>query len=102
MKISRLISPFGELVLKRHPLFNDMPGSTTATWASMGNSCAIIDPANIKWRPLKNSDTKYIPDTTPKGIDGDRSEWMTEGGFEFGYAESHYWIEGLTSPSIDT
>jgi len=98
MRINRLISPFGELVLKRHPLFNAMhsyiPSAAVVGTPGMDAGCAVLDMAAIRYRPLKGDDTRYIPDVQAPGIDGDQSEWLTEASLEINFANRHYWISG--------
>lgn len=96
MSVNKLVTPYGELVIKRHPLFNDMP-DLSATVPGMSSGMVVLDLDALTYRPLRGDDTRYIKDTTDKGIDGVRSEYLTEAGFEIAEPNKHYWIEGLTT-----
>lgn len=71
--------PQGVLHLKTHPLFSLDPVFT--------NAMLIMDPKNILRRPLKNSDTHFIPDKTRQSgghtrLDGIKEEYLSEEGIE--------------------
>lgn len=95
MNMSRVVTPFGTIAMKTHPLFNVMSSGTTGgtaynAWISRA---LILDMGNIKYRPLKDSDTKYLPDVQANGLDGKESEYLTECGFEIRHAKTHsYWV----------
>src|SRR3990172_4969131 len=59
ISVMRLDTPFGVLVIKRHPLFDRVRGGTTAgtPFYGMDSSMVILDMASIKWRFLQGSDT---------------------------------------------
>jgi hypothetical protein len=61
MKVTRMSSPFGDLVFKTHPLFTQNTGGTTGAGAYYGMNtwCAILDMAEVEYRYLKDSDLKY-------------------------------------------
>ena len=75
MNISRLTSPFGELVLKRHPLFNqDVAGVTASTaYQGMESWMFVLDMANVGYVYLDGSDTQYQPVLQANGLDGVQS-----------------------------
>lgn len=107
MNIQRLTCPFGSLVLKRHPLFNELPGGYNATFPA-GNKyrgwdsvMLVLDMKNVKYRYLKNGDTKYLPNRQSNGLDGMTSEYLTECGLEFQMPETHYLVKGLTLAAAD-
>jgi hypothetical protein len=104
MKVTRLICPFGELMLKTHPLFNVLPGGTTggSAYTSWVNNALVLDMANITYRPLKDSDTKYLPNRQGNGIDGVKSEFLTECGFEINHAQTHAIWTGLSQGIADS
>jgi hypothetical protein len=103
MNVSRLICPFGVLVLKTHPLFNVLGGGTTGgtAYVSWASSMLVLDMANIKYRPLKDSDTKYLPNRQGNGIDGMKSEYITEAGFEINHAETHHIWRNMRRGVVD-
>jgi hypothetical protein len=104
MNVSRLISPFGELVLKTHPLWNYAPGgvTTAVAYAGMDSRMAILDMSNIKYRPFVDADTKYKPDIQDNDLDGMKSEYLTEGGLEVANVETHMVITGMLAGVADT
>lgn len=104
MNVSRLISPFGELVLKTHPLWNYAPGGTTTAvdYAGLDSRMAILDMSNIKFRPFVDADTKYKPDIQDNDLDGMKSEYLTECGLEVANPETHMYITGLVSGVADS
>jgi hypothetical protein len=100
MNITRITSPFGVLNLKTHPLFTAMPDNPAlapgaGNFRSMMSDCVVMDMDHIKYRPLVDTDTKYLPDRQENGRDGLLSEYLTECGFEWGFPRSHFWIRGL-------
>ncbi len=101
MNVGRLISPFGSLVIKRHRLFNGMTVVAGKTYIAQNSSLVVLDMANLRYRPFKESDTKYLPDQTTKGVDGDDSEYLTECSLEVGLANTHTVINGLISGVSD-
>lgn len=94
MRVARLICPFGELVFKTHPLFNQMSGGTTAGTAYNGLDTwmFVLDMKNILYRYLDDSDTKYQKDLQSNGLDGMKSGYLTECGLEVQKALTHYVI----------
>lgn len=104
MNVSRLISPFGELVLKTHPMFNQAPGGTTGGTAFNGYNgyAAVLDMAQLKYVYLDGSDTQYEPDLTPKGLDGKKSGYLTECSLEFGLPTCHALLKGLNKAAVDS
>ena len=103
MNVSRLVCPFGELVIKTHPLFNQMPGGTTAgtAYRSADSSWLTLDMKEIKYRYFSGDDTRYEKDLQPNGMDGMESGYLTECGLEIHHPLTHYLIKGLTTPAKD-
>ena len=102
MNVGRLISPFGSLVMKRHRLFNGMTVVAGKTYAAQNSSMVVLDMANIRYRPFKESDTKYLADRQANGVDGDDSEYLTECSLEVGLANTHTVINDLTNGAVDS
>lgn len=104
MNVSRLISPFGELVLKTHPLWNYAPGGVTAgtAYAGLDSMMAILDMSYIKYRPFTDADTKYKPDIQENDLDGMKSEYLTECGLEIANPENHMVIKNMQAGVADT
>jgi len=73
------------LHLKKHPLL--------ARESSTKNMMIVLDPKNIKERPL--DDTQYLPDRGAKGIDGEASEFLTESGPEIHFPDQFLIMDGV-------
>lgn len=97
MNVTRVSCPFGTLVFKTHPLFNQMVGGTTGGTAYYGlnSHCIILDMENVKYVNLKDSDTKYESNLQDNGVDGMKSGYLTECGLEVAHAKTHWWIKNL-------
>jgi hypothetical protein len=99
MTVSRLVCPFGELVLKTHPLFNRVTSGTTAGTPYYGSDAMIaaMDMEQARYRYLKDSDTKYEKNLQDNGVDGMTSGYLTECGLEFRHAKSHYVLKAVAN-----
>jgi hypothetical protein len=104
MNVSRLISPFGTLVLKSHPLFNYSTGGSNngGDYFGFNSALYVLDMENLRYRYLTDSDTKYLPDRQSNDLDGMKSEYLTECGLELHHPETFFIIEGLTNPAQDS
>lgn len=94
MNVSRLVSPFGELVLRTHPLFNQMPdpgqgNPSPSTWL------VVLDMAELVYRPFVGADTKFQGDIQTPGDDALKAGFLTEAGLEVHHPKAHYLIKGL-------
>lgn len=103
MNVSRLISPFGEIVLKSHPLFNEYTGGTTGGTAYYGvNSwMMVLDMANFKYRYFSGDDTRYEKNLQNNGLDSMKSGYLTEAGLEVHHPNTHFLIKGLATAAAD-
>jgi hypothetical protein len=103
MNVSRPVCPFGELVMKTHPLFNQMPGGTTAgtAYRSLDSDWLTLDMKEIKYRYFSGDDTRYEKQLEPNGMDGMQSGYLTECGLEIHHPLTHYYVKGLTTPAKD-
>ena len=103
MNVSRLDCPFGTLILKNHPLFNQLTGTNTGTndYYGMESWMCVMDMTNIQYVHLKDSDTKYEPKQEANGIDGMQSGYLTECSLEIAQPETHYLIKNLTKAKVD-
>jgi hypothetical protein len=99
MSVTRMICPFGELMLKTHPLFNQI---TDATYNTADTSMTVLDMKNIRYVSLEGSDTKYQQDLAENGLDGMKSGYITECGLEVNHPLTHFQINGLRTGIIDT
>lgn len=96
MDVRRLFTPYGTLILKTHPLFNQITSDTgVGDYDSFDTWMLIVDMANLTYRPLRNSDTQYLPDRQANGIDGLTSEYLTEAGLEIAHGKHHFLVKGL-------
>lgn len=103
MDVSRFSCPFGTLVLKNHPLFNqDVSGTTGGTaYYGMESWLAVMDMANFKYVYLDGSDTTYQPVLQSNGMDGMQSGYLSECGLEISHPVTHYLIKNLVSAAVD-
>lgn len=104
MNVSRLISPFGELVFKTHPLFNQIVGGSTGgtAYAGVESWLFVLDMANLQYVHLKDSDTKYEAMLQDTGVDGVKSGYLSELSMELHHPTSHYLIKNLIAAKVDS
>jgi len=104
MAVTRLSCPFGELVCKTHPLFNRLLGGTTGTadYTARNSWMVVLDMAELVYRPLKDSDTKFQNDMQDRGVDGLKAGYLTEMGLEIHHPLSHFLIKGVSSAAADS
>lgn len=93
VKVVRWTTPFGDLLLKRHPLF------THKTYRH--NEMVIFRPENAKFRFI--DDTIYKKDDGLQkagsvALDGEKDEYLTEAGFEWHHPNTFMY---LTSVGLD-
>lgn len=103
MNVSRLETPYGSLVMKSHPLFNQSTGGTTGTgpYYGMESWMFVMDMAELTYVHLKDSDTKYQPDLQANGMDGMQSGYLTEASIEMHHPTTHYLIKNLALAAAD-
>lgn len=103
MDIYRLTTPFGTLVLKNHPLFNQVQGGTTGGTAYYGleSWMYVLDMANITYVYLSGSDTQYQPDLQVNGLDGLQSGYLTECSLEVHHPATHSLVKNLVDAIVD-
>lgn len=88
INVTNLVTPFGSLTMKTHPLFSHEPTNQ--------NSMLIFEPKNIKYRYI--TDTKFRSDDEHHGhnsYDGQKEEYLTEAGMEFHFPQSWAWLNGV-------
>lgn len=71
---------FGTVHYKTHPLFTEDPDLT--------DSGLFLDLGNLRFRPLTDSDTKFLKGRQETDRDGRKDEWITEAGLEMKFPES--------------
>lgn len=105
MNVSRLISPFGELVLKTHKLFNQilsgLGGTTPGQFFALDTTILIVDMDRLKYRPLRGRDTKFLGDQQDRGEDAMKSGYLTEAGLELHHAKAHYIMKNVFNGIVD-
>ena len=79
MKIAHIITPFGDLYLKNHPLMSDHP--------VYRKDMVILDLPFLKYRYI--DDTAFIRNTQSPGVDASRDEFLTEAGLELWHEKAH-------------
>lgn len=103
MKVSRIVSPFGELVFKAHPLFNQMVGGTASDGTTLYNGVAnngyVLDMANVRYRYI--TDVMYQKNLTAIGLDGMKSGYLAECGLEVNHAKTHWIVTGVKGGKTD-
>lgn len=83
-----LVTPFGNLTMKTHPLFSHEPTNQ--------NSMLIFEPKNIKYRFI--TDTTFFDDAMRHGhnrYDGKKEEYLTEAGLEYHFPQGWAWLNGV-------
>lgn len=80
MELQKWVLPQGTIYLRTHPLMNVNTRFT--------NGCFLINPAAIKYRPLRNRDTKFKDSVQANDDDETKGLWLTECGAEFHHLRS--------------
>lgn len=105
MKVTRIDGPHGSLVVKRHPLFNLIPGSAAGagqTYYGMNSTMVVLDQKELVYRYFSGDDTRYEPELQANGIDGMKSGFLTECGLEVHNGLNHFWITGMNEGVADS
>lgn len=104
MDVTRLTCPFGELTLKTHKMFNQLPGgvNNSTAYFGMSSSLVILDMDNLQYVYLDGSDTQYEPDLTPVGLDGKKSGYLSECSIATGLPMTHFWLKNLKKAAVDS
>ncbi len=92
MTMTRWESPWGNLLFKTHPLFNEL--------APLKNSAFVIDVGSLKYHPLEDSDTELLKNRQPRDYDGRKDEWLTECGIELNFPERFTMINNVTGITV--
>lgn len=90
MRLQRWIFPQGEIYIKTHPLFN--------THARFTNDLFIFDPTALRYRYLKNRDTKSQDNIQANDADELKGQWIGECGLEFHHMKTSCWLSNMTYP----
>jgi hypothetical protein len=89
LKIFEYITPFGT-----YHMMNEQYILEGAVYGGMG---IVVDPANIKYRPLAGRDTKLETNIQANDADQRIDQYITEAGLEVRLPETHAVITGVTS-----
>lgn len=103
MNIQRLTCPFGDLLLKRHPLFNNVPGGLNAgasAYVGMDSWLLVIDQANLTYTYI--DDISYKDNRQVNDMDGMKAEYLGEVGLEIHHPDTFYLLKGLTAAAVDS
>jgi Family of unknown function (DUF5309) len=82
-------SLYGTVHFKTHPLMTQDPYLT--------NNALFLDLGNLRFRPLSDSDTKFLKGRQETDRDGRKDEWITEAGLELKFPESCMYIKNFAA-----
>jgi hypothetical protein len=92
MRVKRLFSPAGTLVLTEHPLFGQ-------AGQFLANDLVVLDTSNLKYRYI--TDTVLLKNRQDQGTDGYCEEYLTECGLQVMMPDTFYWLRGINSVAKD-
>lgn len=101
MNVTRLISPFGELVIKTHPLFNQMMGDAAGNYLGESNNLTILDMNELVFTKFNGGETKWQPKLQENGLDGFKSGYLSELSLETHHPTTHFRVTGLKAAAAD-
>lgn len=87
MHVTTLETPFGVVRFATHPLFSRS--------IQYRNDVLMLDVHNLKFRPLKNRDTKRYSNQARNDEDKVKHKWLTEASLELRRPQSHMWLRGI-------
>lgn len=88
MDVVKLKSPFGSIVFKTCPLFNNS--------ANLNSWGFILDMDKVSYVVFDKDDLRYQPKLQENGLDGEKSGYLAECSIKVAQAENHAIIKGLT------
>lgn len=101
MNVTRITTPFGELVMKTHPLFNYITSGTnptaTSAYYGMESWMFVLDLDNLSYVHFTDADTKYEAKLETNGLDGMKSGYITEASIKVAHPTTHYLIKNLVA-----
>ena len=86
--VTKYVTPFGVLNLVHEPLFEG---------AVYGGYGVVLDPEDVKYRPLNGRDTKLETNIQANDVDARTDQYITETGLEVRSPKKHAVITGVTS-----
>lgn len=90
MDVRALITPFGTLYLKTHPLMSQN--------STLRYNMLIVDVPNLMYRYLRGRDMDLLTNRQDNDEDARKDEWFGECGLELNLPESHMYIQNLVTP----
>lgn len=106
MNVRRYISPFGTLVVKIHPLFNQIQSGTNPTsggqYYAMDSWGLVLDMEQLKYVYLQGRDTKFQDRMQLPGKDGLHAGYLTECSLQLTHPKTHALLRGLYAGVADS
>lgn len=101
MDVTRFTSPFGTIVFKTHPMFNQLTPPAGATYNGINHRLYVLEMKNIRYRYFKNDDMRYETKLEIPGADGYKEGYLSECGLEVHHPKTHYRLDGLRTAVVD-
>ena len=89
MDVRALLTPFGTIYLKTHPLMSQN--------SVLRYNMLVTDVPNLKYRYLRGRDMDLLTNRQDNDEDARKDEWFGEAGLEFNLPESHTYIQNLVT-----
>lgn len=89
LKIVEILTPFGNLYLKNHPLMSDHP--------VYRKDIVILDTENLQYRYI--DDTSFIRNIQAPGVDANKDMYISECGLELWHEKTHAVMKNLSTQS---
>ena len=89
LKITEIISPFGNLYMKNHPLLSDHP--------VFRKDMLVLDMDKITFRYI--DDTTFLRNLQAPDQDATKDGYITECGLEVNHEKAHGWLQNMASYS---
>jgi hypothetical protein len=87
MKINHIVTPFGDLYFKNHPLMSDHP--------TYRKDMIVLDLPFLKYRYV--DDTTFKKNVQAPGVDSSKDEFLTECGLELWHEKAHSKLTNMAS-----
>lgn len=89
MDVRKLVTPFGNLLLKTHPLMSQN--------SLLRYNMLILDVPNLKYRYVRGRDMELLTNRQNNDEDARKDEWFAECGLELDMPESHMYIQNMVT-----
>lgn len=90
MDVRALLTPFGTIYLKTHPLMSQN--------SVLRYNMLVTDVPNLMYRYLRGRDMDLLTNRQDNDEDARKDEWFGECGLEVDLPESHLYIQNLVTP----